>query len=89
VHPINTINRRSLRGRLERRANVGVDEIIAFEKQGVVGRYRERVGEAIADVQPRPIAAPAEAAKRVDCDFRRVYKLGVSLPDAPLVRFRV
>jgi hypothetical protein len=66
-----------------------VDEIIAFEKQGVVGRYRERVGEAIADVQPRPIAAPAEAAKRVDCDFRRVYKLGVSLPDAPLVRFRV
>src|SRR5437667_8389988 len=32
----------------------------------MVSPHGERVGEAVADIQPRPVAASAEATKRVD-----------------------
>ena len=48
--------------------DIGVDEIVTLEEQGMIGRHRERVGEAVADVQSGSMAAPAEAAKRVDSD---------------------
>src|SRR6516164_10232798 len=55
--------------RRQRRANVGVDEIIALEEQAVVGRDSERIGKTVADVQPRRVAAAAEAPKCVDGDL--------------------
>ena len=68
------------RRRRQRRANVGVAEVITLEKQGVVekqgvaGRCGERIGEAIADVQLCPMAASAEAAKRVDGDLHQLQR---------------
>jgi hypothetical protein len=46
-----------------------MDKIVALKEQCLVGRYGKRVGEAVPDVQCRSMAAPAEAAKRVDGDF--------------------
>src|SRR5690606_36812646 len=37
--------------RRERRDDVGMDEIVALEKQRQVAAFRQRVGEAIAEVQ--------------------------------------
>src|SRR5215467_4353398 len=46
-----------------------MDEIVALEQQRLVGRHSERIGEAVPDIQPSPMAAAAEAAERVDCDL--------------------
>jgi hypothetical protein len=35
------------------RANIGSGEIIALEQHHVVGRHRERIGKAIADLSVR------------------------------------
>ena len=56
--------------RRQSRANVGVEGIIAPEKQAVVSRDSERIGsKTVADVHPRPVAAAADAPKCVDGDL--------------------
>src|SRR5271155_361550 len=46
-----------------------MDKIIALKEECMIGRYSERVGEAVANIQPGPMAAPAEAAKGVHRNF--------------------
>ena len=47
---------------LQGRAEIGAGEIVAFEQQRQVALCGERVGEAVAEVQPRRVVALTEAA---------------------------
>src|SRR5438045_3276076 len=47
----------------QRRRDIGVHEIVAFEQKGLARRARQGVSEAIAEIQPRWVAAaPAKVA---------------------------
>jgi hypothetical protein len=60
-----------------------MDEIVALEQQRLVGGHGERVGEAVADIQPRLVAAAAEAAERVDGDLGLLRRDAASRADPP------
>ena len=49
----------SRRGLGERRRDIGVAEILAVEQQGLADRTRQGIGKAIAEIEPRRMAAAA------------------------------
>src|SRR5258706_13512081 len=57
------------------RGDVGVAEIVAFEQQRIVHSLGERVGEAVAEVQARGVAASAA-------------EIAISLARDPCLRLR-
>ena len=46
-----------------------MDEVLALEEQRLAGRLRQRIGKAVADVEPGGMAAAAVAAEGVDGDL--------------------
>lgn len=51
------------------RPDIRMDEIITFEEERVLGRGRQRIGEAIADVQRGAMPAFAKSAEGADGDL--------------------
>ena len=62
---------------VQRRANVRVDEILANEKQGHVEFLGQRVGEAVAEVEPRGVTwALTETTVRLPGDVDLLKRHG-------------
>src|SRR5262245_25296470 len=60
---------------------IGLCEIVALEQQWFLARGRQRIGEAIAIIEPGRMPAPAEAPPRA---ARQVGLLGVHSNDLDL-----
>jgi hypothetical protein len=55
-------------------ANIGVGEVASLEQQFVPGRDREGAGEAVANIEPCPMAALAKLPQCIDRNLGLLWR---------------